>query len=99
MTNDCNSNNLAQMILIIKRVSFLTLDKMQTKLGYKIDSINYFDDIAKRFYSNLRQVSSSIYEKTKREFKARQKEVYPHLGTILEGSTLKLEVSQMRSIA
>ena len=51
-----------------KRKPTLTLVEMERKLGYEIDSLNYPDDGVKRFYSDLRPVPNSVYERTKREF-------------------------------
>ncbi len=43
---------------------------MERKLGYSIDASNYPDDGVKRFYSDLRPVPTSVYERTKKEFEA-----------------------------
>ncbi|CAO1598912.1 hypothetical protein XANCAGTX0491_002664 [Xanthoria calcicola] len=37
--------------------------QMESKLGYKIDPSNYPTDATKRFYSSLRLVPQSIYER------------------------------------
>lgn len=54
----------------------LTIAEMESKLGYKVDSLTYPEENAKRFYSNLRPVSNSIYEKTKEEFEVYEKKRY-----------------------
>ncbi|KAL8760132.1 MAG: hypothetical protein Q9199_000269 [Rusavskia elegans] len=43
---------------------------MESKLGYKIDNSNYPNDTTKRFYSSLRLVPESIYERTVEEIDA-----------------------------
>jgi hypothetical protein len=60
---------LVQSFHIAKRKPTLTLVEMERKLGYKIDSLNYPDEGVKRFYSDLRPVPSSVYERTRKEFK------------------------------
>lgn len=57
-----------------KRKPTLTLVEMERKLGYKIDSLNYPDEGVKRFYSDLRPVPNSVYERTKKEFKEHEKQ-------------------------
>lgn len=54
----------------------LTLAEMESKLGYKVDSWTYPDESAKRFYSNLRPVPNSTYEKTKEEFEVYENKTY-----------------------
>ena len=54
----------------------LTLVEMESRLGYKVDSLTYPDESLKRFYSDLRPVPNSIYEKTKVEFEEYKKEMY-----------------------
>ena len=54
----------------------LTLVEMESRLGYKVDSLTYPDESSKRFYSDLRPVPNSIYEKTKVEFEEYEKEMY-----------------------
>ncbi len=46
----------------------LTLVEMEAKLGYRVDSLNYPHEHSKRFYSNLRPVPDSIYQRTREEF-------------------------------
>ncbi len=53
-----------------KRRPMLTLVEMERKLGYSIDASNYPNDGEKRFYSDLRPVSTNVYERTKKEFEA-----------------------------
>lgn len=54
----------------------LTLVEMESRLGYNVDSLTYPDESSKRFYSDLRPVPNSIYEKTKVEFEEYEKEMY-----------------------
>lgn len=54
----------------------LTLVEMESKLGYKVDSLNYPDESSKRFYSDLRPISNSIYEKTREEFEEYERKMY-----------------------
>ena len=42
--------------------------QMESKLGYELNASNYPDEIMKRFYSNLRLVPDSIYERIMDEF-------------------------------
>lgn len=46
----------------------LTLEEIERKLGYQIGSLNYPDEGVKRFYSDLRPVPRSVYERSKKEF-------------------------------
>ena len=63
----------------------LTLLEMEAKLGYKLDSLNYPDEHLKRFYSDLRPVPRSIYQRTKEEFEEFEKQRYrKDLATISE---------------
>lgn len=54
----------------------LTLVEMESRLGYNVDFLTYPDESSKRFYSDLRPVPNSIYEKTKVEFEEYEKEMY-----------------------
>merc|ERR1711939_1302572 len=45
-----------------------TLAEMEKKLGYRVDSLNYPEDGVQRFYSDLRPVLTSPYERTKKDF-------------------------------
>ncbi len=54
----------------------LTLAEMESKLGYKVNALTYPDESVKRFYADLTPVSSSIYEKTKKEFEVYEKKTY-----------------------
>ena len=54
----------------------LTLVEMESKLGYKVDSLTYPDESVKRFYSDLRLVPNSNYEKTKEEIEMYEKKKY-----------------------
>ena len=57
-----------------KRKPTLTFMEMERKLGYKIDSLNYPDEAVKRFYSDLRPVPSSVYERIKTELEEHEKQ-------------------------
>lgn len=48
----------------------MSFAQMESKLGYKIDTSNYPNDTTKRFYSSLRLVPESIYERTVEEIDA-----------------------------
>ncbi len=50
-----------------------TLVEMESKLGYKIDSLTYSDESSKRFYSDLRPIPDSTYERTQKEFEEYEK--------------------------
>jgi hypothetical protein len=54
----------------------LTLVEMESKLGYKVDSLAYPDESVKRFYSDLEPMPSSVYEKTRKEFEEYEKKTY-----------------------
>lgn len=54
----------------------LTIVEMESKLGYKVDSLTCPEENAKRFYSNLRLVPNSTYERTKEEFEVYEKKRY-----------------------
>ena len=54
----------------------LTLAEMESKLGYKVDSLNYPHESVKRFYSDLRLVPKSTFEKTREEFEVYEKKTY-----------------------
>ncbi|KAF4633969.1 hypothetical protein G7Y89_g4145 [Cudoniella acicularis] len=56
---------------------------MEGKLGYKIDPLNYPHEVVERFYSDLRPVSNSVYERTKTEF-----EEYERQGSLKEHKTV-----------
>ncbi len=51
-----------------KAKSSLTLLEMESKLGYKVDSLTYPDESSERFYSDLRQIPNSTYEQTREEY-------------------------------
>jgi len=51
-----------------KRRPTPTLAEMEKKLGYRVDSLNYPEDGVQRFYSDLRPVLTSPYERTKKDF-------------------------------
>ena len=51
-----------------KAESSLTLLEMETKLGYKVDTSTYPDEHLERFYSDLRPVYHSTYQRTREEF-------------------------------
>lgn len=54
----------------------LTLEEMESKLGYKVDSLSYPDEGVTRFYSDLEPIPSSVYEKTRKEFEEYEKKTY-----------------------
>ena len=66
----------------------LTLVEMESRLGYKVDSLTYPDESLKRFYSDLRPVPNSIYEKTKVEFEEYEKEMYRKDGKSISEKAL-----------
>lgn len=71
----------------------LTLVEMESRLGYKVDSLTYPDESSKRFYSDLRPIPNSIYEKTKVEFEEYEKEMYrKDEKSISEKALLELNV-------
>ena len=70
------SSWLVQSFSMAKAKPSLTLVEMESRLGYKVDSLTYPDESSKRFYSDLRPVPNSIYEKTKVEFEEYEKEMY-----------------------
>lgn len=49
---------------------------MESKLGYKVDSLTYPDESSKRFYSDLRPIPNSTYGKTREEFEEYEKKMY-----------------------
>jgi hypothetical protein len=59
-----------------KRKPTFTLEEMEMTLGYKVDSSSYPNESVKRFYSDLRPVPNSAYERTKREFEEYEKQRY-----------------------
>ncbi len=59
-----------------KRRPTLTLVEMERELGYKINSLNYPDDGVQRFYSDLRPVPNSLYERTKKEFEEHENQKF-----------------------
>lgn len=46
----------------------LKLVEMESRLGYRVDSLTYPVESLNRFYSDLRPVPRSIYQRTKDEF-------------------------------
>ncbi|KAL8773443.1 MAG: hypothetical protein Q9209_001546 [Squamulea sp. 1 TL-2023] len=46
----------------------MSFDEIESRLGYKIDTINYPNEGVKRFYSSLRLVPDSIYQRAVEEF-------------------------------
>ena len=80
-----------------KAKSSLTLVEMESKLGYKVDSFTYPDESVKRFYSSLRPVPDSTYEKTKEEYELYEKEKYRKgYNTISEKVLPELGVVQVK---
>ena len=70
-----------------------TLEEMENKLGFKIDSLTYPDDISKNFYSDLRPIPSSIYGQTRKEFEEYEKKIYrDNEKTISEKVLSKVDV-------
>lgn len=53
-----------------------TLVEMESKLGYKVNSLTYPDESSMRFYSDLRPIPNSTYGKTQKEFKEYKKKTY-----------------------
>ncbi len=63
----------------------LTLIEMESKLGYKVDSLTYPDESSERFYSDLRPIPNSIYRKTREEFEEYKRKIYrKDEGTVSE---------------
>ncbi len=69
----------------------LTLLEMESKLGYKVNSLTYPDESSKRFYSDLRPIPNSTYEKTRKEYEGNMyrqderidsEEVLPELNVV-----------------
>ena len=60
-------------IFMAKRVPIVSLVEMKRELGYTIDSLNHPVENVERFYSDLRPVSSGVYQRTKREFEEHEK--------------------------
>ena len=54
----------------------LTLLEMEFQLGYKVDSLTYPNEHLKRFYSDLRQVPQSAYQRTREEFEELERKRY-----------------------
>lgn len=53
-----------------------TLVEMESKLGYKVNSLTYPDESSMRFYSDLRPIPNSTYGKTRKEFEEYKKKTY-----------------------
>ncbi|KAI4265403.1 MAG: hypothetical protein L6R35_007117, partial [Caloplaca aegaea] len=51
-----------------KARAFPTLQEIEKKLGYKVDSLDYPNKNTDFFYLDLRQIPESVYWKTVREF-------------------------------
>jgi hypothetical protein len=49
---------------------------MESKLGYKVDSLSYPHEGVKRFYSDLEPIPSSVHEKIRKEFEEYEKKTY-----------------------
>jgi len=74
----------------------LTLTAMESKLGYRVDSLAYPCDDIKRFYSNLRPVPNSAYEKLEEEFEVYKKKIcLEGYSTILEEVSPELDIIQV----
>ena len=68
INNHVRERLIGLLFHMAKRKPTLTLVEMERKPGYEIDSLNYPDDGVKRFYSDLRPVPNSVYERTKKGF-------------------------------
>ncbi|KAL9611963.1 MAG: hypothetical protein Q9167_003403 [Letrouitia subvulpina] len=65
-----------------------TLVEMESKLGYKVDLRTYPDESLKRFYSDLRLVPYSTYEKTRREYEEYERKTYRKNDEAISGKSL-----------
>lgn len=54
----------------------LTLVEMESKLGYKVDSLTYPDKSSERFYSDLRPIPNDRYGKIREEFEEYERKMY-----------------------
>ena len=66
----------------------LTHVEIESKLGYKVDSPTYLEESSTRFYSDLRPIPSSTYEKSRVEFEEYQKKIYRKDKKTLSGEVL-----------
>ncbi len=74
----------------------LTLTEMESKMGYRVDSLTLLRDGVKRFYSNLRPVPNSNYERIKEEFEVYEKKAYREgYSTISEEVFPELDIVQV----
>jgi len=72
-----------------------TLSEIETRLGYNIDSLNYPDDFATRFYSDLRPVPERIDERAERELEEHAKQRIRKYEPILDESLPDIGVLQV----
>jgi serine phosphatase RsbU (regulator of sigma subunit) len=61
-----------------------TISEIERELGYSIDSLNYPNDTAKRFYSDLSPIPKSSIERGQRELEERQKQSLREFKPILD---------------
>ncbi|KAF1961562.1 hypothetical protein CC80DRAFT_193879 [Byssothecium circinans] len=81
-----------------KRTPTLNLAEMEKALGYDTHSLYHFAEPFKRFYSDLRPIAHSGYERTRREFEEMQKKIHSRQdGDFPEDLVRKLERTQMIS--
>lgn len=57
-----------------KRGQLLTLDQIESKLGYKVGSLENAEDDFGAFYSDLTAVSEDLYERALRELEGYRKQ-------------------------
>lgn len=75
-----------------KRKPTLTLVEMERELGYNVDSLTHPAEALRRFYSDLRPVADSAYERIKKEFEEYEKKKYhKHDGNLSEKALRELE--------
>lgn len=77
-----------------------TLVEMESKLGYKVNSLTYPDESPMRFYSDLRPIPNSTYGKTQKEFKEYKNKTYGKDGKTITEKVLPelavVKVSRLR---
>lgn len=57
-----------------KRRPTLSLERMESDLGYKVDALNHSGSSMVHFYTDFRPIVHSIYERTLREFEELEKQ-------------------------
>ena len=71
-----------------------TLVQMESRLGFIVDSLTYPDEMSDRFYSDLRLVSKSTYDKTMEEFEEFERRRHSiNQNSISEGIPSQMEIS------